>query len=92
MFLYSLPIIGFLVCLIMSFAPKNKNLKNFARAILIWVLIGLIITALIAGAVYLLFDSIINLIGEDLGSLFEGIGLGDLADQFAGGLDDIPLE
>ncbi len=92
MFLYSIPIIGFLVCLIMSFAPKNKNLKNFARAILIWMIIGLIIAALIVGAIYLIFDSIRDLVGESLGSLFDGLGLADLGEQFAGGLDNAPLD
>ncbi len=76
MFLYALPVIGFLVCLIMGFAAKNKNLKHFARAILIWVLVGLIISAIISIAVYFLIGSLGDLAGLDLGSLFEGFGIG----------------
>lgn len=33
--LFSLPAIGWIICLIMAFAPKNKNIKNFARSKLI---------------------------------------------------------
>lgn len=76
MFLYALPVIGFLVCLIMGFAAKNKNLKHFARAILIWVLVGLIISAIISIAVYFLIGSLGDLAGLDLGSLFDGFGIG----------------
>ena len=35
--LFSLPAIGWIICLIMAFAPKNKNIKNFARSKLIWI-------------------------------------------------------
>ena len=76
MFLYALPVIGFLVCLIMGFAAKNKNLKHFARAILIWVLVGLILSAIISIAVYFLIGSLGDLAGLDLGSLFDGFGIG----------------
>ena len=76
MFLYALPVIGFLVCLIMGFAAKNKNLKHFARAILIWILVGLILFAIISIAVYFLIGSLGDLAGLDLGSLFEGFGIG----------------
>lgn len=41
--LYAIPIVGFIACIIMAFAPKNKNIKNFARAMLIWLAIGLVI-------------------------------------------------
>lgn len=41
--LFSLPAIGWIICLIMAFAPKNKNIKNFARSKLIWIAIGIIL-------------------------------------------------
>ena len=41
-FLFAIPVIGWLACLIMAFASKNKNIKHYARAMLIWIVIGLV--------------------------------------------------
>ena len=43
--LYSLPVIGWIICLIMAFAAKNVNLRNLARAVLIFIIIILMISA-----------------------------------------------
>ena len=48
--LYSIPVLGFIFVLILSAVPRNRNLKNFTRAILVFYLIAIII-ALIAGIV-----------------------------------------
>lgn len=45
-FLLAFPVIGWLVCLIMAFAPKNKNIKHYARAKLIWIVIGIALCAI----------------------------------------------
>ena len=42
MLLFAIPVIGWLACLIMAFAPKNKNIKHYARAMLIWIAVGLV--------------------------------------------------
>ena len=42
--LFSIPIIGWIACIILAFAPKNKNIKNYARAKLIWIGIGIAVT------------------------------------------------
>ncbi len=44
MLVYSLPLIGWLICIIMAFAPKNESKKHFARAILIWSIVGIVIS------------------------------------------------
>ncbi len=44
--LFRIPLIGWLICLIMSFATKNKNVKNYARSVLIWMIIGLIFSVI----------------------------------------------
>ncbi len=44
MLVYSLPLVGWLVCIIMAFAPKNESKKHFARAILIWGIVGIVIS------------------------------------------------
>lgn len=42
MFVYAIPVLGWLVCIITALAAKNKSKKNFAKAVLIWLIIGLI--------------------------------------------------
>ncbi len=44
MLVYSLPLIGWLICIIMAFAPRNESKKHFARAILIWGIVGIVIS------------------------------------------------
>lgn len=41
--LFSIPVIGFISMLVMAFASKNKNIRHWCRAMLIWILIGLIV-------------------------------------------------
>ena len=61
MFLFAIPVLGWIVCLICAFAMKNKNIRNFARAQLIWMVIGLI------------FSGILFLVGKfALGKIAEG--------------------
>ncbi len=43
MLLFGIPIVGWLVCLIMAFAAQNLNRRNFARAMLIFSVIGIVI-------------------------------------------------
>lgn len=44
--LFALPLIGLISSVIFSFVPENKNLKNYARAKMIWCLISLLLTVL----------------------------------------------
>lgn len=44
MFLFFIPIAGWLVCIIMACASGNQNRRNFARASLIYLIIGLLLT------------------------------------------------
>ncbi len=43
MLMYAVPIFGWGLCLLHAFTAKNKNKRSFARAILIWLVIGLIL-------------------------------------------------
>lgn len=43
MLLFAIPVIGWLACLITAFAAKNESKKHFARAMLIWLIIGLVL-------------------------------------------------
>lgn len=60
--LFSIPVIGFICLIIMSFAPSNKNVKNFARSYFCLMIICLVLTivlvaiALATGAISSLED------------------------------------
>ena len=64
--LFSLPAIGWIICLIMAFAPKNKNIKNFARSKLIWILIAIILGAICG----IIFASVFKNMGVDIDDYF----------------------
>lgn len=76
MFLYAIPVIGWIICLIYAFASKSKNKRNFSRAWLIWLLIGLVFAAI----VFLLFRWIGRVASDIVNGLMDN-GLGDLIDQ-----------
>jgi len=44
MLVYALPLIGWIICIVMAFVPKNESKKHFARAILIWGIVGIVIS------------------------------------------------
>ncbi len=68
MFLFSIPIIGFIICIIMAFAPRNKSLKNYAKATLIWVIIALVL----AGIMAIIFAILGNSLMLNISQLAEG--------------------
>ena len=41
--LYAIPIVGLILAVVLAFAPKNENIKNFARAQILVIIIGLIL-------------------------------------------------
>ena len=44
--LFAIPVIGWIVCIIMSFTAKNLNARNFARATLVFIIIGIVLTVI----------------------------------------------
>ncbi len=46
--LFAIPFIGFILIIVMAFAPANKNVKNFARSYLCVFLIAFIIGIILA--------------------------------------------
>lgn len=67
--LFSIPIVGLIACLIMAFAPKNKNIKNFSRAMLVWLLIGIVIGGIVIALIVQTVKSITNTVSEYIESL-----------------------
>ncbi len=64
MFLYALPGIGLIACIISAFAPSNKNIRNFAKAMLIWLVIGVVFTVIIVIAGSLLGGVVTEYLAE----------------------------
>ncbi len=46
--LFSIPVVGFIMLIVMSFAPQNKNIKNYARSYWIFVAIILVLAIIVA--------------------------------------------
>ena len=81
MLLFALPVVGFILCIVMCFAPKNKSLKSFAGATLIWMVIGLVLTgltvalfSLLAGSVTSFFENITEEVSVPLQEMFGSLG------------------
>ena len=74
MLLFALPFIGFIACIIMCFAPKRQSLKNYAKANLIWAIIGLVFGILLIVGLIALGNTLMDYIKQAVGG-----GLGDLS-------------
>ena len=103
--LFSIPLIGWIIALIMAFAAKNHNKRNFARAMLVFFVIGLVLSAIM----FFVFNWVSGMMLDYLNQVTEG-ALGDLTDQggfkglqelmdmmkntdgLAGGLEGLPTE
>ena len=85
--LFSIPVVGFISALIMTFACRNKNLRHYALAALIWKLVAIVPTVIL-GAVALfilrMFSvTLANLLSEALGVEPGSHDLEDLIEQYA---------
>lgn len=80
MFLYAIPVIGWLVCLITAFASKNESKKHFARAMLIWLIIGLVLAVVGYFVFRWLGGAITDYINAEFGGQFGD--LQELLEQF----------
>jgi hypothetical protein len=58
--LFTLPVVGWIVCLVTAFAAKRVNLRNYARAVLIMLIIG----AMFSVALYFVFTWVWEVIVE----------------------------
>lgn len=72
--LFSVPVIGFIALIVFMFSPKRKSLKNYARAMMTWLVVRLVVAVLI---VCLVITAVGNLllptINESLGVEFDSI-------------------
>lgn len=93
--LFSIPLIGLIASIIFSFAPQNKNLKNYARAKMIWSIISLILSVfLIIGSVMIVrtVTAEVQKKMDEWSSALEEFAGGAFIEEFIGqidGIDDI---
>ncbi len=73
MLLFALPIIGILSVIIMSFAAKNKNIKHFARANLIWSIIAFVLFIAVIIGIIVIGNSVIEYIKQALEGSLENL-------------------
>ncbi len=73
MLLFALPIIGWLSCIIIALAAKNPSLKNFARAVLVWLVVGLIVLILLTMGALFFGQKILTAINAGLGTNLSGL-------------------
>lgn len=70
--LFSIPLIGLIAMLVISFTSKNNSLRNFARAALIWILIILLLMGVTVLALLILNGtSVIDLSRIDLTNFWQ---------------------
>ena len=103
-FLFAVPLIGWVACLIAAFIPKNKNIKNYARAMLIWIIIGIVLSVALSLLVKWLGGAIADYTGELSSSANGALGgfgdifkqLGELSDAMKqlpeGTLENLPVK
>ena len=101
MLLFAIPIIGFIACIIMAFAPKNKNVKHFARAMLIWAAIALVLSIILTVVLFVMAGSMMSYLGQlidggitDIGDLYGQLdGIEDIISEYQnGGLESLPVD
>jgi len=77
--LFSIPVIGFILLIVLSFAGKNVNRKNFARSYWCW---ALLVIALILIAVVILVTGVLRGVTDGIAAWLSSIGLTWLAGFF----------
>ncbi len=71
--LFAVPVVGFIAAILFSFIPKRKSLKNYARATLTWLTIGLLVLALIFSLVVSVLNIAVKAVNENAGTQFKNI-------------------
>ena len=62
MILFAVPVIGLIVCLVTAFSGEDASRKNFSRAALIWILVAIVLSIIVAIAIAAVGGSIMNIL------------------------------
>ncbi len=73
--LFAIPVVGFIACIVFMFAPKKKSMKNYARAMMTWMVVNALTTILIVSLlISALGNALLPTINDALGTEFESFG------------------
>ena len=61
MLLFAIPVVGLIVCLVTAFSGDDTSRKNFSRAVLIWILVAIVLSIIVAIAIAAVGGSIMNI-------------------------------
>lgn len=64
---FTIPVIGLIACLITAFVGDNKSKKNFSKAYLIWIIIGIIFAGIAYVALAAVLKSLADSLNPELG-------------------------
>ena len=71
--LFCIPVIGWVACVIMAFASGNQNRKNFARAMLIFIIIGILLSVAVYFVAGWVFEVLVEYAAESAKSGLSGL-------------------
>lgn len=60
MLVFAIPVVGLIVCLVTAFAGEDASRKNFSRAALIWIVIGVVISIIAGIAIAVIGGSVMD--------------------------------
>ncbi|MBR5203382.1 MAG: hypothetical protein IKW45_08970 [Clostridia bacterium] len=92
MWLFKIPVIGWIACAVCMFAPKNKSIKNYARATMTWLVVKLTVVFIVVSLIANIVGSFaLPSINDALGTQFEDIGelFGVITDVTSGNYSSI---
>ena len=73
--LFAIPVVGFIACIVFMFVPEKKSIKNYARAVMTWMLVNVLTTALIVSLlISALGAALLPKINDSLGTEFQSFG------------------
>lgn len=73
--LAAIPCIGFIFSIILSFSGRNKNRKNFMKAIFVWYIIGIILALIAALVITFAFPDSMSTIIDGVADLLIDLGI-----------------
>ena len=62
MLLFAIPVVGLIVCLVTAFSGEDASRKNFSHAVLIWILVAIVLSIIVAIAIAAVGGSIMNIL------------------------------
>lgn len=86
--LFNLPFVGWIVCIVMAFAPKNANIRHFAGGLIVYILIISILTVGLFFAVRNVVAGVFREVKETVAEEFGDI----LADSVSEAVDSLDPE